>query len=87
MKVVALWMPNDEIFEKDYFYVKVKKSTTAEVMYDNEDGFWDALPDLSEKEIRGMNRLKVPKAERLAVKLAALKARKVSMAEQEAKLE
>jgi hypothetical protein len=72
LKLLALWMPDDEIFKTDYFYVKVKKITTAEVVYDNEDGFWDKLPDLSEKEIRGMNRLKVPKAERLALKLAAL---------------
>ena len=42
IKLVAMWMPEDEIFKKSYKYVRPKTVEEEEDEYlSNEDGFFD----------------------------------------------
>ena len=64
LMLVAIFIPDDEIFRKDWRYVKSQKSVPVEPMLDNQDGMWDNLPQLTESQIRKTNRLRLPKAMR-----------------------
>ena len=86
VKLLALWKPDDEIFAKSYRYTPPKKVVVADYEFKNEDGFFDELPPLTENEIRNSRRLRIPKVDRLRMKLQSLQSRKDEFAEYEAKL-
>ena len=48
--LIGIWSPNDEIFELNYKFVRERETVEAE--FDNEDGFWSSMPQLTEKELR-----------------------------------
>ena len=50
VNVLAIWVPDDEIFQMNYKYVKQRDVVQLE--FDNQDNFWELLPSLTEKEIR-----------------------------------
>ena len=86
VKLLALWSPADEIFNKDYVWHRPKKQTNTQIEYTNADNFWSGLPELSEAEIRGSRRLRIPKAERLRLKMQGVQARRQELEEYEARL-
>ena len=45
--LLAIYKPSDEIFKKSYKYVRPRED--VEILLDNEDGFFDDLPELDEK--------------------------------------
>ena len=47
VKGVAIIDEDDEIFEKSYKYIR-QKDAKVEPIFDNEDGFWDVIPPLTE---------------------------------------
>lgn len=47
INVLAIWSPDDEIFEMNYKYVKQRD--VVELEFDNSDNFWDLLAPLTEK--------------------------------------
>ena len=64
LKVVSKFCPDDEIFKKNYKYVKPKPIALVP-NFSNDDGLFNDLPLLTEGEIRKTNRLRVPKATRI----------------------
>ena len=45
-----------EIFQRDYKYVKpVSANQKPDIIFDNDDGFFDDLPDLDDRQIRRTN--------------------------------
>ena len=83
--LMAIWAPNDEIFKKDYVWVK-PKPIPVEYQYENDDHLFDDLPRLSDKDIRRHNRLRIPKEDRLRLKLKKLALRRAELDEYEARL-
>ena len=73
--VYAQWVPEDEIFQKSYRYVRKKKSSQV-IEINNADNFFDDLPQLTDAEIKKSNRLMLPKKARVAMKLDAIQKRK-----------
>ena len=71
VQVLHLVNPNDEIFRRDYFYVKqTKAKTVAELpLIDNADGFYDNLPMLRAKGKRSQHQLRLTKEQRSAMQL------------------
>ncbi len=61
--LVGIVNPDDEVFETQYKYIRERN--VIEVSYDNNDNFWTSMAPLSEKEIRRMNRIRMPKEMRL----------------------
>ena len=55
--LLGIFAPKDEIFRKDYLYVKPKEEAAIEPMLWNQDGLFDGLPMLPEKVLRKKNRL------------------------------
>lgn len=51
------------------------KKADLQAYLNNSDGLFDGLPDLTEKEIRGSNRLRLPKSHRLNLKLKLVEQR------------
>ena len=75
VELLALWKPADEIFQKNYVYVRPRPATAMTVDLDNSDGFFENLPRLSAKEIKMTRRMRVPKRIRVKAALKALEAR------------
>ena len=73
--LLALWKPTDEIFRKDYVYVRPRKATVAVVELDNADNFYDDLPLLPPNVVAKTRRMRVPKSIRVRAALSALEAR------------
>lgn len=48
LTLLAIFVPDDEVFKKSYRYVPPPKPVPVEPMLDNSDGFWDDLPPLSQ---------------------------------------
>ena len=71
VQVLHLVNENDEIFRRDYVYMKPRraKAVAALPLVDNFDGFYDNLPMLSEKARNGKGQLRMTKAQRAAMKL------------------
>ena len=59
----------------------------VELLLDNEDGFFDDLPLLDDKQIRKTNRLQMPKKVRQAIRLKKVKEHQLKLLELEADLE
>ena len=83
--LMAIWAPNDEIFKKDYVWIK-PKAIPIEYQYENDDHLFDDLPRLSDKDIRRHNRLRIPKEDRIRLKLKKLALRRAELDEYEARL-
>ena len=60
--------PDAPVFSKSYVYKREPK-VSVEPSYDNADGVWSGLPRLSSQQIKGSNRLRVPKETALELKL------------------
>ena len=56
--LLAIWNPDDEIFEFDYRYVR--ENDVIEAEFDNDADFFTSMPPLSEKDIRRKNRIRIP---------------------------
>jgi len=56
--LLAIWAPHDEIFEPNYRFVRQRD--VIELELPNEDNFWTNMPQLTEKEIRRQNRVRIP---------------------------
>ena len=56
--LVAIFAPHDEIFEPNYKFVRQRDVIELELA--NEDNFWTNMPQLTEKEIRRQNRVRIP---------------------------
>ena len=56
--LVAIFAPHDEIFEPNYRFVRQRD--VIELELPNEDNFWTNMPQLTEKEIRRQNRVRIP---------------------------
>ena len=76
--LMSIWAPNDEIFKKDYVWVN-PKAIPIEYQYDNDDRLFDDLPRLSDKDIRRHNRLRIPKEDRIRLKLKKLALRRAEL--------
>ena len=51
-----------EIFQSDYKYVKpASANQKPDIEFNNDDGLFDNLPDLDERQIRRTNQFRVPK--------------------------
>lgn len=65
--LLGIFAPEDEIFKKSYKYVRPRQD--IELLLDNEDGFFDDLPELDEKYVRKTKRLQMPKKVRQNIRL------------------
>ena len=84
VEVLAIWAPDDPIFERSYKYVKPK--TDYDLFLDNEDGFFDDMPKLPEKYIRKTNRLRMPKKVRQDLELKKIRDFQNRLMERESEL-
>ena len=84
--LIGYFNPNDEIFRKDYKYVR-QHVVPLEPTIGNNDGLFNSLPPLSEKEMRSTNRMRMPKELNLQVKMAKLDRRQQQMIEYRQDLE
>ena len=82
--LLGIFVPDDEIFQRSYKYVPDR--TESQLYLNNEDGFFDDLPKLSEKYIRKTNRLRLPKNIRCDLQLKKVKERMIQLAKMEQKL-
>ena len=74
LKLLSIFKPEDEIFEKKYKYSRPDTAKQS-LRVNNSDGLIDELPQLSEKEIRSKNRLRMSRSDALALKIAQSEAR------------
>ena len=84
VELLAIWSPNDEIFEPNYRFVRQRE--VIELELPNEDNFWTNMPPLTEKEIRRQNRVRIPIELRHELALKKLELKKKHLAEYELKL-
>ena len=77
VQVLHLANPKDEIFARDYVYVKPVKPKAAVnlPMMNNADGFYDNLPMLSSKKKQRKGQLRLTKAQKEAMQLQVLEHR------------
>ena len=68
--LLAIWSPDDEIFEFNYRYVRQRDVIEAE--FDNDEEFFTSMPTLTEKEIRRSNRIRIPLKMRQELELKRL---------------
>ena len=66
--LIAVFDPVNEIFKKSYVWKK-PDMMSVQPKYDNADGLFSGLPQLSAGIIKKTNRLRVPKEKSLALKL------------------
>ena len=83
--LIAIFKPEDEIFERGYKYVKPREE--LDLYLDNEDGFFDNLAPLNEQYIRKHNRLQMPKKERANLRLRKVRAAQEKLLDLEQRLE
>ena len=76
--LLGIWKPEDEIFRKDYRFVRAS-TVIQEPEFANERGLFDGLARLTDKELRQTNRMRLPKEMSLQVKLAKVEQRKLQM--------
>ena len=83
VQVLHLVNPNDEIFARDYLYVKpIKEATLANFpLIDNSDGFFDNLPLLKNKGPRSHHQLRLTKKQRDVMKLKLYELRQAELAQ------
>lgn len=84
--IISIWEPTNEIFAKNYRYVRPKKAA-ADILLDNSDGFFTNLAQLTDTEIKKSKRLNIPRKDRLLIKKDALAERKRQLAQYEMDLE
>ena len=76
--LLSYFKGDDEIFHKNYRYVR-EVEVPLEPTINNSDGLFTNLPLLTEQEIRGSNRMRLPKELNLQTKLAKLDHRQQKM--------
>ena len=71
VQVLHLVNPSDEIFARDYLYVRPQKTDPlADLpLIDNYDGFYDNLPSLFRKGKRSTHQLRLTKKQKAAMKI------------------
>ena len=60
ISLLSYFNPTDEIFEKNYKYVR-EQNVQLEPAINNNDGLFNNLPLLTEQEVRKSNRMRLPK--------------------------
>ena len=68
--LLAIFDPDNEIFAKSWRYIRPKLVPEAQVVFENDDDLFTDLPPLTEKEVRSTKRLRVPKEQKAAIRLA-----------------
>ena len=71
LTLLNIWAPEWEGFTKGYVYRRPREDP-IEPEVDNSDQLYDQLPMLSLKELRKSNRMRLPKSERLELKMAKI---------------
>ena len=75
--------PECEVFQKSYRYIKPDKAVQKpEILFFNDDGLLDDLPELDVKQIRKKNSFRVPKKYRLQAEQEYLSKKKLMLVEQ-----
>ena len=80
--LLGQWDPNDEIFSKNYVYVRPRPATAQTIELANDDDFYTDLPLLPCNVMRKTRRMRVPKSIRVKAALKALEARQQKLAAQ-----
>ena len=70
LSMLSIYASDDEIFKKNYKYVKPKDE--YDLWLDNDDELFSGLNELDEKYIRKTNRLRMPKKQRESLKMKKL---------------
>ena len=81
MQVLHLVNPDDEIFRRDYLYVKPTraKAVAALPLIDNADGFYSNLPILNTKSKKSSHQMRLTKAQRKAMKMQLFELRRTEL--------
>ena len=83
--VISVFNPSDEIFNPNYYFFPTKPDVVIRT-FDNSDGLLIGAMPLSCKEIRKTNRMRMPREEKLALKLERAKKAKLKYAELEKRI-
>ena len=72
--LLSCFAPADEIFDKAFKYVR-PQAVSLDPLINNEDGLFENLPELTEKQIRTTNRMRLPMEMTLQLKMEKLERR------------